>query len=149
MVVVEWLTRTWPQWTMHHRIASWSLGVEVPNVIEKGKWMPSLRNHATMKNHISLSVNLYWIKMWSDLEIKCGNWLYGVKFSKSQPQKSQRKARSNVATLMKSKKMKWQESTLCKLKIEEKYFIFYLEYKIAALLRGTPHRMPAKSQSST
>jgi hypothetical protein len=36
-----------------------SLGVEVPNVMEKGRWMFSPRNHATMKNHISLSINLY------------------------------------------------------------------------------------------
>jgi hypothetical protein len=39
MVVEEGLTRTWPRLTMHRRIASESLGVEVPDVIEKGKWM--------------------------------------------------------------------------------------------------------------
>jgi hypothetical protein len=89
MVVDEGLTRNWPWWAMHRRRASESLGIEVPNVMEKDKWMFSLRNHATMKNHISLSVNLYWTKIWSDLEIKCGNWLYNVKCSKWQPLKSQ------------------------------------------------------------
>jgi hypothetical protein len=39
MVVEEGLTRTWPRWTMHRRRASGSLGVEVPDVMEKGKWI--------------------------------------------------------------------------------------------------------------
>jgi hypothetical protein len=44
---------------MHRRRASESLDVEVPNAMEKGNWMFSPRNHAIMKNHISLSVNVY------------------------------------------------------------------------------------------
>jgi hypothetical protein len=39
MVVEERLTRTWPRRTMHRRRASRSLGVEVPDVMEKGKWI--------------------------------------------------------------------------------------------------------------
>jgi hypothetical protein len=39
MVVKEGLTRTWPRCTMHRRRANGSLGVEVPDVMEKGKWM--------------------------------------------------------------------------------------------------------------
>jgi hypothetical protein len=44
MVVKEGLIRTWPQWTMHWRRASVSLGVEELYVMEKGKWMFNLRN---------------------------------------------------------------------------------------------------------
>jgi hypothetical protein len=33
--------------------------------------------------------------------------------------------------------------------IEELYFIFNLEYRYAALLRGIPHGLPIKSQCST
>jgi hypothetical protein len=39
MVVEEGLIRTWPRRTMHRRRASGSFGVEVPDVMEKGKWM--------------------------------------------------------------------------------------------------------------
>jgi hypothetical protein len=33
--------------------------------------------------------------------------------------------------------------------VELKYFIYNLEYRNAALLRGTPHELPTKSQCST
>jgi hypothetical protein len=59
MVVEEGLTRTWPRRTMHRRRASGSLDIKEPYVMEKGKWMFNLRNQAIMKDHISLSVNLY------------------------------------------------------------------------------------------
>jgi hypothetical protein len=38
---------------------------------------------------------------------------------------------------------------IVKAHVEEKYFIFNLEYKNAALLRGIPHGLPTKSQCST
>jgi hypothetical protein len=46
MVVEEGLTRTWPQWTMHRRRTSGSLGIEEPYVMEKGKCMINPRNQA-------------------------------------------------------------------------------------------------------
>jgi hypothetical protein len=39
MVVEEGLKRTWLPRTIHQRRASGDLGVEVPDVMEKGKWM--------------------------------------------------------------------------------------------------------------
>jgi hypothetical protein len=39
---------------MHRRRASGSLGVEVPDVMEKGKWMFNLRNQASHEeSHIT------------------------------------------------------------------------------------------------
>jgi hypothetical protein len=149
MVVDEGLTRTWPRWTMHRRRASGSLGVEVPNVMEKGKWMFSPRNHATMKNYISLSVNLYCIKIWSDMEIKCGNWLYSLKCSNSQPLKSQCQSKIKYGKLHEAKRNGVARFNIVKAHAEEKYFIFNLEYKNAALLREIPHGLPTKSQCST
>jgi hypothetical protein len=86
-----------------------------------------------IKNHISLSVNRYWIKIYSDLEIKSGNWSYGLMYPKSQPPKSQcQKTRSSVATLMKSK---WDEvATIILCKIKLKKCIFYLILSIGVPL---------------
>jgi hypothetical protein len=39
MIVEEWLTRTWPRWIMHRRRVSGGLNIEVPDVMEKVKWM--------------------------------------------------------------------------------------------------------------
>jgi hypothetical protein len=103
----------------------------------------------TMKNHISLSVNLYWIKIWSDLEIKGGNWSYSVKYSKSQPLRVNSKAKSNVATLIKSKRNGVTIINIVQAQVEELYFIFNLECRHAALSRGILHRLPIKSQCST
>ncbi len=76
MVVEEGLTRTWPWWTMHRRRASESLGIEVPNVMERSSGCSIRGIKLVMKNHISLSVNLYWIKKWGNLDTKSGNWSY-------------------------------------------------------------------------
>jgi hypothetical protein len=46
MIAEEGLTRTWPGWIMHQRRASESLDVEESYVMEKGKWMFSVRNQA-------------------------------------------------------------------------------------------------------
>jgi hypothetical protein len=54
MVVEEGLTNTWPQWTIHQWKVSGSLGIEVPDVMEKGKWMFNPRNQASHEeSHIS------------------------------------------------------------------------------------------------
>ncbi len=63
MVVEEGLTRAWPCWTMHWRRESESLDIKVLDVMDKDKCMLNPRNQLVMKNHISLSVNLYWIKI--------------------------------------------------------------------------------------
>jgi hypothetical protein len=136
MVVEEGLTRTWPWWSKHQRRASGSLGVKVPNVMEKGKLMFSPRNHATMKNHISLGVNLYWIKIWSDMKIKCRNWLYGEKYSKSQPLKSQCQSKIKYGNPHKVKRNEVARINLVQAQVEEKYFIFNVEYRLPLYQEG-------------
>ena len=89
MVVEEGLTRTWPRWTMHRRRASGSLGVEVPDVMEKGKWMFNPRNQASHEeSHISkcqslLNQDIKWL---GDQKWKL---IIRLKYPKSQPLKSQ------------------------------------------------------------
>jgi hypothetical protein len=39
MVIEEWSTRAWSRWTIHQKRAIESLDVEVPDIMEKGKWM--------------------------------------------------------------------------------------------------------------
>jgi hypothetical protein len=90
----------------------------------------------TMKNHISLSVNLYWIKKWSDMNIKSEYWSYDVEYSKSQPLKSHAKARSNVATLIKSKRNEVTRFIIVQAQVEEIIFIFNLEYTLPLYQEG-------------
>jgi hypothetical protein len=66
----------------------------------------------------------------------------------SQYQRVNAKARSNVATLLMSKRNEVARINLVQAQIEEKYFIFTLEYRNAALSRGISHGMPTKSQCS-
>jgi hypothetical protein len=89
-----------------------------------------------MKNHISLSVNLYWIKIWNDLEIKSENWSYGLKYSKSQPPRVNAEVRSNVATLIKSKGDEVTTINIVQDQVEEFYFIFNLEYRLPLYQEG-------------
>jgi hypothetical protein len=58
------------------------------------------------------------------------------------------KARSNVATLKKSKRNEVARINIVEDQVEEMYFIFYLEYRNVALLRGISHGLPTKSQYS-
>jgi hypothetical protein len=44
MVVQKGLAKTWPQWAMHRKWASGGLGIEIPDVMEKGKWIFNPRN---------------------------------------------------------------------------------------------------------
>jgi hypothetical protein len=60
-----------------------------------------------------------------------------VKYSKSQPLRVNAETRLNVATLIKSKKV--GRINFVQAEVEEKYFMFNLECRIAALLRGIPH----------
>jgi hypothetical protein len=68
MVVEQGLIRTSSWWTMHQRRASGSLGIEVPDVTEKGKWMFNPRNQASHEeSHISkcqslLNQDIKWLR---------------------------------------------------------------------------------------
>jgi hypothetical protein len=72
-----------------------------------------------------------------------------LKDHKSQPPKVNVKARSNVATIMKSKRNKVKTINIVQAQDEEIYLIFNLECKHAALSRVIPHGLPTKSQCST
>jgi hypothetical protein len=88
MVLEEGLTRTWPRWTMHRRRPSGSLHVEVPDVMEKGKWMFNLRNQASLEEwHISkcqylLNQDMKWL--WDQ------KWKLIIRFEVSQVKTSRR-----------------------------------------------------------
>jgi hypothetical protein len=137
MIVEEGLTRTWPRWTMHQRRAN--------GVLASRYWMWWRRASGclirgiklAMKNHISLSVNLYWIKIWSDWDIKSGNWSYSVKYYKSWPLRVNAEAKSSVATLMNSREMKWKESILCKLKFKKCILYSILSIDCCSIKRDT------------
>jgi CRP-like cAMP-binding protein len=60
------------------------------------------------------------------------NYLYYVKYSKSQPRRINAKARSSVATLMKLKRDKWRDQLLCNLKLNKS--ILYLILSIGMSL---------------
>jgi hypothetical protein len=72
-----------------------------------------------------------------------------VKYFKSQPLRVNAKARSSVATLMKSKRDEVTTINIVQAQVQEMYFIFTLECIYAAQPRGTPHGSPTKSQYST
>jgi hypothetical protein len=98
-----------------------------------------------MKNHISLSVNLYWIKTWSDLRSNVENYLYDVKNFKSQLWRVNVKARWSVAS---QKEIKWQDSILCKLKLKKLFIYFSLEYMVPLYQEGYHIDWQKKSQCS-
>jgi hypothetical protein len=85
-----------------------------------------------MKNHISISDNLYWIKIQNDLEIKSENWSYGLKSTNSQPLRVKAKVRAYVATLIKSKRNKVAIINTVKLKLKK--YILYLFLSLVILL---------------
>jgi hypothetical protein len=59
------------------------------------------------------------------------------------------KKRSSVATLIKAKKRNVvARINFMEAQVKEKYFIFNLEYRNAALSRGIPHGLKIKSQCS-
>jgi hypothetical protein len=89
-----------------------------------------------MKNHISPSVNLYWIKISSDLEIKSGNWSYIYSIPSHNLLKVNDKARSIVATLMKSKRDEVARINIVQAQVQELYFMFNLEYRLPLYQEG-------------
>jgi hypothetical protein len=80
------------------------------------------------------------------LEIKSGNWSHDLKYSKSQTLRVNAKARSHVATLMKSKRCKVVAINIVQAQVKEMYFVFNLECRHATISRGIPHGLPKKSQ---
>jgi hypothetical protein len=71
-----------------------------------------------------------------------------LKYSKSQPLRVNAKARSNVSTLMKSKRDEVVTINIVPAQVEEIYFIFNLEFRYVALSRGILDGLPTKSQCS-
>jgi hypothetical protein len=134
MVVKEWLTRIWPRWTKHQRRASRSLSVEVPDVMEKGKWMFNLRSQASHEeSHITkcqslLNQDMKWHgdQKWK-LIIRC-KVLYVTTSKESIPKQDQKWQPS-----WSQKEVKWQGLILMQAQVEE-VFIF-LEYRNVVLLR--------------
>jgi hypothetical protein len=59
-----------------------------------------------------------------------------VNYSKSQHLGVNAKARSSVATLMKSKRIEVARINLVQSQFEEKYFIFNLEYRLPLYQEG-------------
>jgi hypothetical protein len=102
----------------------------------------------SMKSHISLSVNLYWIKTWSDLDIQCRKliiWCEVLQVTTSR--ESMPKQDQMWQPSQSQREMKWQESTLYKLKLKKCILCFILSMN-AALSRGISHGLPTKSQCS-
>jgi hypothetical protein len=89
-----------------------------------------------MKHHISLSVNLYWIKKLSDLDIKSENWSYDVEYSKSQPLKSQHQSKIKCGDPNEVKKKEVARFNIVQAQIEEVVFIFNLEYSFPLYQEG-------------
>jgi hypothetical protein len=59
---------------------------------------------------------------------------HDVNYSKSQPLRANTGTRSSLTTLIKSKKeMKWQESTLCKLKLKKWQDTTWIANKVSML----------------
>jgi hypothetical protein len=59
-----------------------------------------------------------------------------MKFSKSQPRRVNAKARSNVATLMKSKRNKVVRINMVQAQVEKVVFIFNFEYRLPLYQEG-------------
>jgi hypothetical protein len=59
-----------------------------------------------------------------------------VKYSKSQSLKVNAKARSNVTTLIKSKRNKVARINIVQAQVEEMYFIFNLKYRLSLYQAG-------------
>jgi hypothetical protein len=123
MIVEEWLIRIYPRWTMHQRIASESLDVEVPDMMEKGKWIFNLKNQSSLEvSHISKCQSL----LNQDI-----NWFGDQKriiwFQVLQVTTYKSKCQSNITCgnpYEVKKEVKWQQPDLCKLKLKK--CIWYL-----------------------
>jgi hypothetical protein len=59
-----------------------------------------------------------------------------VKYSKSQPPIVNTKERSNVATLMKSKRNELTRINIMQVQVEKMHFIFNLEYRLSLYQEG-------------
>jgi hypothetical protein len=131
MVVEKRLTRNWSWWTMYRRRVSGSIGVEIPDVMENDKWMFNLRNQASHEeSHIPKCQSLLnqdnkWLgdQNWK-LIIQCE--VFQVTTSKSQ-----------CGNPHEVKKMKWQESILCKFKLKNCILYLILSICCRSMKRDT------------
>jgi hypothetical protein len=124
---------------MHRRRAGGSLGVEVPNVMEKGKWMFNLKNQAIhVESHISkcqslLNQDIKWHgdQKW-ELILRCE--VFQVTTSMSQCQ-----SKIKCGNPHEVKRNKVSRINIVQTQVAEMYFIFNLECRYAALSWGMPH----------
>jgi hypothetical protein len=121
---------------MNQRRASGSLGVEVPDMMKKSKWMFNPNNQASHEeSHISKCQSLLNqdIKWHGDQKWKL---ISHEKYSKSQPPRVNVKARSSVATPMKSKRNEVAIIHFVQAQVEEMYFVFNIEYRLPLYQEG-------------
>jgi hypothetical protein len=76
------------------------------------------------------------------------NWLYDVKYTKSQPLKSQCQSKIKCSNPHKVKGNEVVRINIVQTQVEKMYFIFNLEYRNVALSREITHGLPTKSQWS-
>jgi hypothetical protein len=70
---------------------------------------------------------------------------YSIKYSKSQPLKIQCQSKISCGNPHKVKRNKVTRFNIVQAQVEEKYFIFNLEYMNVVLSRGISHGLPTKS----
>jgi hypothetical protein len=149
MVAEVGLTRTWSWWTMHRRRAIGSLGIKVPDVLEKGKCMFNPRNQSSLEeSHICKCKSLLNqdIKWRGDQKWKLIKWfeVFQIITSKSQCQ-----SKITCGNLHEVKKSEVVTINIVQTQVEEIYFIFNLDCRHVTLSRGIPYELLTKSQYST
>jgi hypothetical protein len=132
----EGLTRTWTQWTMYQKRASGSLDVDEPYVMEKGKWMFNPQNQAYYEE--SYITNYQYLLNQEMMWLGYQKWkmIIWCEVFKSQPRRINAKARSNVTTIMKSKRNKVARINLVQAQVEKVVFLFNLEYRLPLYQEG-------------
>jgi hypothetical protein len=124
---------------MHQRRASGSLGVEIPDVMEKGKQKFNWKNQASHEeSYVSKCQSLLNqdIKWHENQKLKL---ILHVKYSKSQPLRVNAEARSSVTTLIKSKGDVVTTINLVQAQIKELFL--YLILSIGMSLYQEGYRM--------
>jgi hypothetical protein len=109
---------------------AWHQGTECDREWQVDIWIRGIK--LTMENHISLSINLYWIikKRWHGQEVK--SWSYNVRIHYHRLKADLFKSRScwHPQALIKMKSDK-EENQIDKLKIIHKCFYLLLEYRLS------------------
>jgi hypothetical protein len=76
------------------------------------------------------------------------NWLYDMKYSKSQPLESQCQSKIKCGYSHKVKEKLSGKNQYCVSSSWRTVFMFYLKYSNVTLSRGIPHGLPTKSECS-